>query len=155
MSSKTRSTTKQNAEEILVCFVVTCQCPFCDHLAHHMLWKHFCNLHMHYVFSGQIIAIESVIVLIVRARVLGQEKEVGAFGWCVQVHVPFLSLDNPQPNKESGLKSAKNHSYHSGVWIDHLFFSFVKHGMDADAHIHVRTHIPMNTHTQPYLYEHF
>jgi len=124
LSSKTRSTTKQNAEEILVCFVVTCQCPFCDHLAHHMLWKHFCNLHMHYVFSGQIIAIESVIVLIVRARVLGQEKEVGAFGWCVQVHVPFLSLDNPQPNKESGLKSAKNHSYHSGIWIDHLFFFF-------------------------------
>ena len=95
---------------------------------------------MHYVFSGQIIAIESVIVLIVRARVLGQEKEVGAFGWCVQVHVPFLSLDNPQPNKESGLKSAINHSYHSGIWIDHFFFFLLRNAVQMQMLIYVHAH---------------
>jgi len=31
---------------------------------------------------------------------------------------------------------------------------FEKHIKDADAHKHARTLIPMNTRTQPYLYEH-
>ena len=31
---------------------------------------------------------------------------------------------------------------------------FKKHSTDADPHKHARTLIPMNTRTQPYLYEH-
>jgi len=40
------------------------------------------------------------------------------------------------------------------VMIRVVRFFFEKHSTDADAHKHVRTLIPMNTHTQLYSYEH-
>lgn len=94
---KTRSTIKPNAEEILVCFVVSEQLPFCGQLAHAV--ENLSNLSMHFFSRSD--NRHRIGYGTNDASTDSGKGERGrlmflfcAFSWCGWVHVLFLFWDN-------------------------------------------------------------